>query len=309
MKYKDYYAALGVPHDANTDEIKKAYRKLARQHHPDMSRAPDAEARFKEVAEAYATLKDSEKRAAYDDLGRRPAGEEFAPPPQWRQAHTSTGQMFDEMDLSDLLAAMGRGQRGGQQGPVAMHGRDYDSSVQISLEDAHRGSRITLNLAREGGESVLEVTVPAGVRDGQKLRLRGKGGKGLSGGVDGDIYLHIALKPHPVFRADHHDLYFDLALTPWEAALGAEVEVPTLDGPVLLTVPPGSRSGRKLRLRGRGLAKGQGVAGDLYAVVSIDVPATLTERERELFEELARTSRFHPRPSNQEKEHENTAAS
>lgn len=309
MKYKDYYAALGVARDADTDEIKKAYRKLARQHHPDMSKAPDAEARFKEVAEAYATLKDSEKRAAYDELGRRPAGEDFAPPPQWRQAHSSGGQAFDEMDLADLLAAMGRGQRGRQQGPVAMDGRDYDTSVQISLEDAHRGKRISLSLTGEGADSVLEVTVPPGVQQGQKLRLRGKGGKGINGGVDGDIYLHIQLQTHPVFRPDHHDLYFDLTLSPWEAALGADVEVPTLDGPVLLTVPPATRAGRKLRLRGRGLAKGQGAAGDLYAAIRIDVPATLTDRERELFEELARTSRFQPRQSPKEREHDSTAAS
>ena len=309
MKYKDYYAALGVARDADTDEIKKAYRKLARQHHPDMSKAPDAEARFKEVAEAYATLKDSEKRAAYDELGRRPAGEDFAPPPQWRQAHSSGGQAFDEMDLADLLAAMGRGQRSGQRGPVAMDGRDYDTSVQISLEDAHRGKRISLSLTGEGADSVLEVTVPPGVQQGQKLRLRGKGGKGINGGVDGDIYLHIQLQTHPVFRPDHHDLYFDLTLSPWEAALGADVEVPTLDGPVLLTVPPGTRAGRKLRVRGRGLAKSQGAAGDLYAAIRIDVPTTLTDRERELFEELARTSRFQPRELPKESEHGSTAAS
>ncbi|MDP2816903.1 MAG: J domain-containing protein [Polaromonas sp.] len=308
MKYKDYYAELGVARDADTEEIKKAYRKLARQHHPDMSKAPDAEAKFKEAGEAYATLKDADKRAAYDELGRHPAGEDFTPP-QWRQAHASAGQAFDEMDLADLLAAMGRGQRGGQRGPVPMDGRDYDTSVQISLEDAHRGKRISLSLAGEGADSLLEVTVPPGVHEGQKLRLRGKGGKGINGGADGDIYLHILLQVHPVFRPDHHDLYFDLVLTPWEAALGAEVEVPTLDGPVLLTVPAGTRAGRKLRLRGRGLAKGQGAAGDLYAAIRIDVPASLTDRERELFEELARTSRFQPRASPKENEHDSPAAS
>jgi len=309
MKYKDYYAALGVARDADSDAIKKAYRKLARQNHPDMSKAAGAEARFKEVAEAYATLKDSEKRAAYDALGRRPVGEEFAPPPQWRQAQPSAGPMFDDMDLADLLAAMGGGQRSSQQGPAVIDGRDYDTSVQISLEDAHRGSRISLSLAGEGGSSVLEVVVPPGVHEGQKLRLRGKGGNGINGGANGDIYLHLMLKPHPVFRPDHHDLYFDLALTPWEAALGAEVEVPTLDGPVLLTVPPGTQSGRKLRMRGRGLANGRGANGDLYAAIRIDVPATLTARERELFEELARTSRFHPRALPKENEHASTAAS
>ena len=309
MKYKDYYAALGVARDADVDAIKKAYRKLARQHHPDMSKAPDAEARFKEAGEAYATLKDADKRAAYDELGRRPAGEDFAPPPQWRQAHSSGAQAFDEMDLADLLAAMGRGQRSGQRSPVATDGRDYDTSVQISLEDAHRGKRISLSLTGEGADSVLEVTVPSGVQQGQKLRLRGKGGKGINGGVDGDIYLHIQLQTHPVFRPDHHDLYFDLTLSPWEAALGADVEVPTLDGPVLLTVPPGTRAGRKLRVRGRGLAKSQGAAGDLYAAIRIDVPTTLTDRERELFEELARTSRFQPRELPKESEHGSTAAS
>ena len=165
----------------------------------------------------------------------------------------------------------------------------------ISLEDAHRGATLNLNLADAGGDRTLEVTIPPGVSEGQKLRLRGKGGKGRNGGADGDIYLHITLAPHPVFRADRHDLYFDLALAPWEAALGAEIEVPTLDGPVLLTVPPGTRSGRKLRLRGRGMSNGRGGHGDLYAVVHIDVPAALTDRERELFKEMAAASRFDPR--------------
>ncbi|NWF47000.1 DnaJ domain-containing protein [Hydrogenophaga sp. D2P1] len=295
MKYKDYYAALGVPRDADLDAIKKAYRKLAREHHPDMSKAPGAEARFKEVAEAYATLKDPEKRAAYDELGRHPAGEPFSPPPQWGRDHATNGSAFDEMDLEDLLAAMGRGRRGPRQGPMPRDGRDLETTIRISLEDAHRGRTVHLSLDDGGQERTLEVSVPPGVRDGQKLRLRGKGGKGQNGGTDGDIYLHITLAPHRIFRTDHQDLYFDLVLTPWEAALGTEAEVPTLDGPVTLTVPPGTRSGRKLRLRGRGLANGRSAPGDLYAVVLIDVPATLTERERELFEALAKDSSFHPR--------------
>jgi curved DNA-binding protein len=294
MKYKDYYAALGVPRDADADQIKKAYRKLARAHHPDVSAAPEGEARFKEVAEAYQTLKDPEKRAAYDQLGRRPAGEEFAPPPQW--AHDfAAGRSFEDIDLADLLSALGRGARAGRHGPIPVHGRDYETTVRIGLEDAHHGTRLNLDLADAAGGRTLEVTIPAGVSDGQKLRLRGRGGKGRNGGADGDIYLHVTLAPHPVFRADRHDLHLDLALAPWEAALGAELEVPTLDGPVLLTVPAGSRAGRKLRLRGRGLANGRGGHGDLYANVHIDVPTTLTDRERELLQELAAVSRFNPR--------------
>jgi curved DNA-binding protein len=294
MKYKDYYAVLGVPRDADAEQIKKAYRKLARQHHPDVSKTAGTEAKFKEIGEAYATLKDPVKRAAYDELGRRPAGEEFAPPPHWTHEYASDAQSFEDIDLADLLDALGRRHRGAR-GPVPIHGRDYETTVRISLEDAHYGTTLSLNLEDEAGGRTLQVTIPPGVTEGQKLRLRGKGGKGRNGGADGDIYLHITLAPHPVFRADKHDLHFDLPLAPWEAALGAEVEVPTLDGPVVLTVPPHTRAGRKLRLRGRGLANGHGGRGDLYAAVYIDVPATLNERERDLFKQLAGASRFNPR--------------
>ncbi|HXE49504.1 MAG TPA: DnaJ C-terminal domain-containing protein, partial [Ramlibacter sp.] len=229
MKYKDYYATLGVPRDADTEQIKKAYRKLARQHHPDVSKTAGTEAKFKEIGEAYATLKDPEKRAAYDELGRRPAGQEFAPPPQWTHEYGSNTQSFEDIDLADLLDALGR-RHHGARGPVPMHGRDYETTARISLEDAHRGTTLSLHFDDETGGRTLEVTIPPGVSEGQRLRLRGKGGKGRNGGADGDIYLHITLAPHSVFRPDKHDLHFDLALAPWEAVLGAEVEVPTLDG-------------------------------------------------------------------------------
>ncbi len=292
MKYKDYYEILGVPRSASLDDIKKAYRKLARTHHPDVSKAADAEARFKEIGEAYATLKDATKRAAYDELGHPAAGAEFRPPPQWQQDFATGGMSFEDLDLADLLAAMGRGQRAGSQRSMPIRGQDFETSVTIPLEDARRGSSVNLTLAESTGERTLQVTIPPGASQNQKLRLRGQGGKGRNGGPDGDIYLHIKLAPHKVFRPDHHDLYFDLVLTPWEAALGAELEVPTLEQPVLLTIPPGTRNGRKLRLRGRGLAPDR---SDLYAIVRIDIPTTLSARERELMQELAKVSTFKPR--------------
>ena len=296
MKYKDYYAALGVPRDADLDQIKKAYRKLARQHHPDVSKAGGSEARFKEAAEAYATLKDPDKRKAYDELGRRPPGQEFTPPPQWEQHFGRRDGGFSDIDLEELLASFGGGRaRGGQRAARPVDGRDLETTVSLSLEDAHRGTTVKLEVGEGAAARTLEITIPPGVSDGQKLRLKGKGGKGRSGGGDGDIYLHLALAPHPRFRADRQDLYFDLTLTPWEAVLGAELQVPTLDGPVVLTVPAGTRSGRKLRLRGRGMASGAGARGDLYAVAVIDIPPTPSEAERELFAKLAEVSNFNPR--------------
>jgi curved DNA-binding protein len=303
VKYKDYYAALEIPRDADEETIKKAYRKLARKYHPDVSKSPDAEAKFKEVGEAYATLKDPEKRAAYDQLGRPGTGEDFQPPPDWQHRYArgfeeaQGAHAFDDVDLSDLFESLGRGGANrARRANMPMHGHDYEATARISLEDAHRGATMHLNLEQQDGTPrTLEVTIPPGVRDGQRLRLRGQGGKGANGGADGDIYLHIAITPHPFFRVDGHDLYFDLSLAPWEAALGAEVQVPTIESPVVLTVPAGTQAARKLRVRGRGLANGRGGRGDLYAVVRIDVPATLTLRERELFEELAKISTFDPR--------------
>ena len=312
MKYSDYYAALGVERAASQDEIKKAYRRLAQKYHPDVSKEPEAEARFKEIAEAYQTLKDPEKRAAYDALGQRPQGEEFRPPPDWARQHGGgDGQFsFEDVDFADLFSRFGaRGGRGARGGPfgasdAGMPGQDFEVPVEISIEDAFRGTTLELQLQLPEYDSsgrvkrvphAVKARVAPGAVDGQRLRLPGKGGKGFHGGRDGDLYLDIALKPHRLYRATGHDLYIDLPLAPWEAALGASVEVPTLAGAVSLKVPAGTSSGRKLRLAGRGLPRPRGTAGDLFAVAQIVVPEKLSERERELFESLGQESGFSAR--------------
>jgi curved DNA-binding protein len=309
MKYSDYYAALGVERGASPEDIKKAYRRLAQKYHPDVSKEPEAEARFKEIAEAYQTLKDPEKRAAYDQLGSRPQGEEFRPPPDWARQHAGgDGQFsFEDMDFADLFSRFGGGGRG-RSGPFAgggaMPGQDFEVPVQISIEDSFNGVTLELQLSMpEYDESGALKRVPHPVKariapgavDGQRLRLPGKGGKGFRGGRAGDLYLDISLKPHRLYRATGHDLYVDLPLAPWEAALGASVEVPTPGGAVNLKVRPGTSSGQKLRLAGRGLPRPRGGAGDLYAVAQIVVPAELSDRERELYGQLEAASQANPR--------------
>jgi curved DNA-binding protein len=292
MKYTDYYAALGVERGASADEIRKAYRRLAQKFHPDVSKEPDAEAKFKEVAEAYQTLKDPEKRAAYDALGTRPQGEEFRPPPEWARDHAGSGGQFsfEDVDFADLFSRFGAEARA-----RSMPGQDFEVPVEISIEDAFRGTTLELNLSMSEYEAsgqlrrvphAVKARIAPGAVDGQRLRLPGKGGKGLNGGRNGDLYLDISLKPHRFYRATDHDLYLDLPLTPSEAALGASVEVPTLAGAVNLRIPAGTSSGQKLRLGGRGLPKPRGGAGDLFAVAQIVVPGSLSERERELYREL-----------------------
>jgi len=310
MKYKDYYAILGVARDASADDIRKAYRKLAQKYHPDVSKDPQGEEKFKEVAEAYQTLKDAEKRKAYDELGTAHAsGEEFRPPPGWQQRHgeaRNEGQYasFDDVDLSDLFESLSRGQRGRQRANRPIRGEDFEVAVRLTLEQAFNGTQLDLRLglpeydesgALHAVEKTIKARIPKGATDGQRLRLRGQGGKGFNGGAAGDLYLDISLAPHAIFRASGHDLYLDLALAPWEAALGASVEIPTLAGAVNLKVPPGTAAGARLRLSGRGLPRPEGSPGDLYAVPQIVNPTVLTERERELYRELAQASRFDPR--------------
>jgi curved DNA-binding protein len=312
MKYTDYYAALGVERGASAEEIKKAYRRLAQKYHPDVSKEPGAEARFKEIGEAWQTLKDPEKRAAYDALGSRPQGEEFRPPPDWARQHGGQQFQFDDLDFADLFSRFGgQGARGGLGGRGAegfsqqggMPGQDFEVPVEISIDDAFKGTTLSLNLSMPEYDAqgvlrrvphTVKARIAPGAVDGQRLRLPGKGGKGFNGGRDGDLYLDITLKPHRFYRATGHDLYLDLPVAPWEAALGATVEVPTLAGAVNLKVPAGASSGQKLRLAGRGLPMPRGGAGDLFAVLQVIVPPA-DERERKLYEELAKGSGFNPR--------------
>jgi len=301
MKYKDYYAALGVARTATEAEIKRAYRRLAQKYHPDVSKEAGAEERFKEIAEAYQTLKDKQKRAAYDQLGSRPAGEEFRPPPDWQQQYGEEGASFsfEDIDLGDLFAHL-RGARGRH----AAAGEDYEVAVPITVEQAYTGTEIELDLSMPERDAQGRVTrvphsfkarIPKGASDGQRLRVPGKGGKGRNGGRDGDLYLNITLKPHPLYRVDGHDLYMDLPLAPWEAVLGAAVEVPTLAGEVRLKVPAGTYAGQRFRLPGRGLPTPRAGQGDLYAIAQIAVPRAPSEAEKSAYQQLATASSFDPR--------------
>lgn len=309
MKYKDYYETLGVTRTATLDEIKKAYRKLAHQYHPDVSSDPEGEEKFKAVAEAYGTLKDKEKRQAYDELGRHADGQEFQPGQSWSRQHNgqagngngSQGYSFDESDFSELFANFAAGRNKPRPAP----GQDYELSTEISLEQAYTGTTVDLNFTveemvaetgrRRRAPHSLTVRIPQGVSDGQKMLLRGKGAQGMHGGRNGNLYLTIRFLPHRLFRAAEHDLFIDLPLSPWEAALGATVKVPTLAGAVNLKIPAGTTSGQKLRIGKRGLPKNKTEHGDLFAVTQIVLPASVSEKEQALLQELAQISTFNPR--------------
>jgi curved DNA-binding protein len=290
MEYKDYYKTLGVARDASADDIKRAYRKLARKYHPDVSKEPNAESRFKDVAEAYEVLKDADKRAAYDQLGSNwQAGQGFTPPPGWSGGFESRGGGGGFSDFFDSLFGSGgfAGHRGARHplGPEDQHAR-----VQITLEDAFHGSQRAINLSQPGGRSrTLEVRIPKGVRAGQRIRLSGQG----TGG--GDLYLEVEFAPHRLYRVDGADLTLDLPVAPWEAALGGSVKVPTLGGAVELNIPAGSQGGDRLRLRGRGLPASP-AAGDQYVVLKIVAPPAGSEAIRDAYRALAdATSGFDPR--------------
>ena len=314
MEFKDYYATLGVPREATPDEVKRAYRKLARKYHPDVSKEADAEARFKEVAEAYEALSDPEKRAAYDDVGSRyRSGQNFDPPPGWDSGFEFSGSdtgFGERMDASDFFESLfGRHAGGaGARGPLHAAGGDHHAKVMIDLQDAYRGARRRVMLRvpvadAEGRvtlqERQLDVAIPKGVREGQHLRLALQGEPGRGDGPAGDLYLEIAFRPDPHFRVDDRDVYLDLPIAPWEAALGASVTAPTPDGSVQLSIPPGSTSGRKLRLKGKGLPSQP--PGDLYVLLRIAAPAADTPAAKDAYAALARTfPDFNPRSAREE---------
>ena len=312
MEFKDYYGIMGVKRDATQDEIKRAYRKLARKYHPDVSKEADAEARFKEVGEAYEVLKDPEKRAAYDQLGANwKAGQEFRPPPDWDQGFEFHGGGFtgaDAEQFSDFFESLfGRGGFGGAYARGArreFHARGDDTyaKVLIDLEDAYKGATRALTLKHtELGpngrpqlkERTLNVRIPKGVRQGQHIRLAKQGGAGIGKGGPGDLYLEVEFQPHPFYKVEGKDVYLDLPVAPWEAMLGASIKVSTPSGPVDLKIPSSSSGGRKLRLKGRGIpAK---APGDLYVVLQIALPKADTDAARQAYQEFKKATNFNPR--------------
>jgi curved DNA-binding protein len=306
MEFKDYYETLGVARDASADDIKRAYRKLARKYHPDVSKLPDAEARFKEVAEAHEVLKDAEKRAAYDTLGQRwradgaKPGEEVKPPPDW-----DSGFEFHGAEAEDLgayfEALFGQQPRRGK-GRHRARGEDHHAKVEIDLQDAYRGARAMVSLRMPAidahghmsyVERRVEVDIPRGVREGQHLRLAGQGGPGIGDAPAGDLYLEIVFRPHKLYKVDKRDVAMTLPVAPWEAALGAEVKVPTPTGTLELTVPAGSSHGRKLRLKGKGIPGDP--PGDLYVTLSVSWPPADTDSARDIYRQMAQTMAFDPR--------------
>ena len=309
MKFKDYYETLGVPRTATLDDIKRAYRKLARKFHPDVSKQPDAEVRFKEVGEAYAVLKDPEKRAAYDQVGSQwKSGQDFAPPPDWDAGFEFSGRDSmpgDGTDFSEFFEALFGRQSGRAQAhrrPAHAAGEDHHAKVLIDLEDAYTGAQRALSLRMPSldaqghvvmQERKLDVNIPKGIRAGQHLRLAGQGGPGIGEGPSGDLYLEIGFLPHRWFRVDGRDVTLDLPLAPWEAALGAAVKVPTPEGPVQLTIAPKSVAGRKLRLKGRGIPGNP--PGDMYAVVTIALPPAETEAAKNAYRVMEKAIDFNPR--------------
>lgn len=307
MEYKDYYQILGVPREASSDEIKKAYRKLARKFHPDVSKEKNAEEKFKELGEAYDVLQDPKKREAYDRLGSQwKEGEQFRPPPDWESAFGG-GFNFNQggqqgADFSDFFSNLFGGGGGfrqsgrtGRRAHAAMRGEDIRAKLQISLEDAYQGATRELSLSSGPGQALktLRVTIPKGILPGQQIRLAGQGSPGWEGGPAGDLYIEVEYAPNSLFKHDKANVTLNVPLTPWEAALGTTLSVPTLGGKVEVKIPPGSQSGKKLRLKGKGIpAK---VPGDQYLVLEIMTPPAESETSKMFYQEMASKLPFNPR--------------
>ena len=306
MEFKDYYKIMEVARDATQDEIKRSYRKLARKYHPDVSKEADAEVRFKELGEAYEVLKDAEKRAAYDQLGANyKGGQDFRPPPDWNTGFEFSGGGYtggDGSDYSDFFSSLfGKGFHGGGRAAPHAKGEDHHARVLISLEDTYHGATrsITLRVPAVDAqghvmtrERVLNVAIPKGIREGQHIRLSGQGSAGANGKA-GDLYLQVEFQPHQLYRVEGRDLYLDLPVAPWEAALGATVKVPTLGGIVELKIAEGSVSGRKLRLKGRGLPGNP--PGDCYVILVIALPPADTAAAKDLYRKMEKELNFNPR--------------
>ncbi len=311
MEYQDYYKVLGVARDATEGDIKKAFRRLARKYHPDLSKEANAEERMKELNEAFAVLSDPEKRAAYDQLGRNArAGQEFRPPPGWDSGFEFSGSGFSESEaagfsdfFSELFGQSARTSRA-RSGGSHTRGEDHHAKVMLDLEDAYRGARRKISLRMPSldahgqvvfGEHTLDVQIPKGIYEGKLIRLAGQGGPGL-GGPPGDLYLEVQFAPSPRYRTEGRDVYATLPLAPWEAALGAQVHAAVPDGTVEVRIPPGTQAGRKLRLKGRGIpGTGTTPAGNLYLVVEIALPPATDPIARALYERMAREVKFNPR--------------
>jgi curved DNA-binding protein len=313
MEFRDYYETMGVKRTASADEIKKVYRRLARKYHPDVSKEPNAEAKFKEVQEAYEVLRDPEKRAAYDQLGNEAkSGQDFRPPPDWgsgfefrgRPQREAAGGAGADAQFSDFFSSLfGGGGAFSQAGEGARRGgRDHHARVDIDLEEAFRGGARALTLRRsqpksDGGVEMrnheVKVTIPAGLTDGQQLRLAGQGEPAPGEGRAGDLYLEVHIRPHPLYQLDGRDVTVILPVAPWEAALGASVTVPTLGGPVQMRIPEQARAGQKLRLRGRGLPGDP--PGDEYLQLSIALPPADSPKARAFYEQMSRELPFNPR--------------
>lgn len=304
VSYKDYYKVLGVERGASTEDVSRAYKKLARKHHPDLNPGnAGAEEKFKEINEAHEVLKDPEKRRLYDQLGPNwQDGQQFQGAPGFENANFHfNGQRFGGAEFSDFFESLFGQAAGGRQGGFGpdpfggfsgrqRRGRDVEAEISLSLEDALHGGRRTITLAGSQGNRTLDVNIPAGIREGARLRLAGQG-DAVQGGPSGDLFLRIKYLPHPRFQVDGENLLCDVPLTPWEAVLGCKTRVPTLEGEVELNIPAGTSSGRKFRLRGKGLGNGTS-RGDLMVRVAIKSPTTLTDKERGLWEELAKASTF-----------------